>query len=44
MEGQIKLYMYTKKDIHMITTADTQGRQRGGVQPIYDDLWEEIYA
>jgi len=41
MGGQLALYV-PEKDIYMITTADTQGRQ-GGVQLIYDAFWEEIY-
>lgn len=42
MGGQLALYV-PEKDIYMITTADTQGRQ-GGVQLIYDAFWEEIYT
>ena len=41
MAGQLALYV-PDKDIYMVTTADTQGRQ-GGVQCIYDAFWEEIY-
>ena len=38
MAGQLALYV-PDKDIYMVTTADTQGRQ-GGVQCIYDAFWE----
>ena len=41
MAGQLAVYV-PDKDIYMVTTADTQGRQ-GGVQCIYDAFWEEIY-
>lgn len=41
MAGQLALYV-PDKDIYMVTTADTLGRQ-GGVQCIYDAFWEEIY-
>ncbi|MCI6164742.1 MAG: beta-lactamase family protein [Lachnospira sp.] len=41
MGGQLALYV-PDKDIIMVITADTQGRQ-GGVQAIYDSFWEEIY-
>lgn len=41
MAGQLALYV-PDKDIFMVTTADTMGRQ-GGVQFIYDAFWEEIY-
>lgn len=41
MAGQLAVYV-PEKDIYMVTTADTQGRQ-GGVQCIYDAFWEEIY-
>lgn len=41
MGGQLALYV-PDKDIFMVTTADTQGRQ-GGVQLIYEAFWEEIY-
>lgn len=42
MGGQLALYV-PDKDIFMITTADTQGRQ-GGVQLIYDAFWQEVYS
>ena len=41
MAGQLAVYV-PDKDIYMVTTADTLGRQ-GGVQCIYDAFWEEIY-
>jgi CubicO group peptidase (beta-lactamase class C family) len=41
MGGQLALYA-PDKDIFMVTTADTQGRQ-DGIQAIYDAFWEEIY-
>lgn len=41
MAGQLAVYV-PDKDIYMVTTADTQGRQ-GGVQCIYDAFWDEIY-
>ena len=41
MAGQLALYV-PDKDIYMVTTADTQGRQ-GGVQCIYDAFWDEVY-
>ena len=41
MGGQLALYL-PEKDLILITTADTQGRQ-GGVQLIYDAFWETVY-
>lgn len=41
MGGQLMLVL-PKKDMILITTADTQSRQ-GGVQLIYDAFWQEIY-
>lgn len=41
MGGQLMLVL-PKKDMILITTADTQSRQ-GGVQLIYDTFWQEIY-
>ena len=41
MGGQLAVY-YPDKDVILITTADTQGRQ-GGVQWIYDAFYEEVY-
>ncbi len=41
MGGQLAVY-YPDKDICLVTTADTQGRQ-GGVQCIYDAFYEEVY-
>jgi len=37
----LALYL-PEKDLILITTADTQGRQ-GGVQLIYDAFWETVY-
>lgn len=42
MGGQLAIY-YPDKDVILITTADTQGRQ-GGVQLIYDAFYEEVYS
>lgn len=41
MGGQLAVY-YPDKDVILVTTADTQGRQ-GGVQWIYDAFYEEVY-
>jgi len=41
MGGQLALYL-PDKDLILITTADTQGRQ-GGVQLIYDAFWSSVY-
>lgn len=41
MGGQLAVY-YPDKDIILVTTSDTQGRQ-GGVQCIYDAFYEEVY-
>jgi len=41
MGGQLVLLL-PKKDMILVTTADTQSRQ-GGVQLIYDMFWQEIY-
>jgi CubicO group peptidase (beta-lactamase class C family) len=41
MAGQLAVYS-PKKDMLLITTADTSGRN-GGVQLIYDAYWQEIY-
>lgn len=41
MAGQLAVYS-PKKDMILITTADTMGRN-GGVQLIYDAYWQEIY-
>lgn len=41
MGGQLAVY-YPDKDVILVTTADTQGRQ-GGVQLIYDAFYEEVY-
>ena len=41
MGGQLALYL-PDKDLILITTADTQGRQ-GGVQLIYDAFWDTVY-
>lgn len=41
MGGQLAVYL-PEKDLILITTADTQGRQ-GGVQLIYDAFWETVY-
>ena len=41
MGGQLAVY-YPDKDVILVTTADTQGRQ-GGVQCIYDTFYEEVY-
>ena len=41
MGGQLALYL-PEKDLILITTADTQGRQ-GGVQLIYDAFWDTVY-
>ena len=41
MGGQLALYL-PDKDLILITTADTQGRQ-GGVQLIYDAFWNTVY-
>lgn len=42
MAGQLSLYL-PDKDIILVTTADTLGRQ-GGVQLIYDAFWDTIYS
>lgn len=42
MGGQLMLVL-PKKDMILITTADTQSRQ-GGVQLIYDAFWQELYG
>lgn len=41
MGGQYVIY-YPDKDVILVTTADTQGRQ-GGTQLIYDAFYQEIY-
>lgn len=41
MGGQYAIY-YPEKNILLVTTADTQGRQ-GGTQLIYDAFYQEIY-
>jgi len=41
MGGQLALYL-PEKDLILITTADTLGRQ-GGVQLIYDAFWSTVY-
>lgn len=42
MGGQLAVHV-PDKELILVTTADTQGRQ-GGVQLIYDAFWEEIYS
>lgn len=41
MAGQLAVYS-PEKDMLLITTADTMGRN-GGVQFIYDAYWQEVY-